>query len=148
MCDLQEIVERAVNWVQKGISDKFSVHTRFDGRLSTLGSSGQLQQVVMNLVQNAADATEGISERNLVIAGRVQGEDVVVEFHDNGPGIPAANLGKLFEPFFSTKPVGRGTGLGLAISYGIVERHGGTLTAENHPLGGGLFRLSLPLASA
>ena len=148
VCDLQEIVERAVNWVQKGISDQFSVHTRFDGRLSTLGSSGQLQQVVMNLVQNAADATEGTSERNLVIAGRVQGEDVVVEFHDNGPGIPAANLGKLFEPFFSTKPVGRGTGLGLAISYGIVERHGGTLTVENHPLGGGLFRLSLPLASA
>ncbi|WP_294259123.1 ATP-binding protein [Propionivibrio sp.] len=146
-CDLHEIIERAVNWVQKGIANQFLVEIRFDGTLRTLGSSGQLQQVVMNLVQNAADATEGVPERSLEISGRALDGEAVIEFHDNGPGIPTANLGKLFEPFFSTKPVGRGTGLGLAISYGIVERHGGTLTVENHPSGGGLFRLSLPLAT-
>ena len=73
----------------------------------------------MNLVQNAADATEGVPERSLEISGRALDGEAVIEFHDNGPGIPTANLGKLFEPFFSTKPVGRGTGLGLAISYGI-----------------------------
>ena len=56
------------------------------------------------------------------------------------------NLVKLFDPFFTTKPVGRGTGLGLAISYGIVERHGGKLTVSNHPKGGALFSLRLPLA--
>jgi two-component system sensor histidine kinase HupT/HoxJ len=72
---------------------------------------------------------------------------IVIEFRDSGPGIPDENLDKLFDPFFTTKPVGRGTGLGLAISYGIVERHGGTLTAGNHPKGGALFSLRLPLAA-
>ncbi|MBL0166401.1 MAG: PAS domain S-box protein [Propionivibrio sp.] len=146
-CDLREIVERAVSWIQKGIASQFSVRLSFDETLCTLGSPGQLLQVVMNLVQNAADATEGVHERSLEISGRAEGPDAVIEFHDNGPGIPAGNLGKLFEPFFTTKAVGRGTGLGLAISYGIVERHGGTLTAGNHPGGGGLFCLRLPLAT-
>ncbi|MFZ4538229.1 sensor histidine kinase [Propionivibrio sp.] len=146
-CDLREIIERAVNWIQKGIADQFSVRMLFDEGLYTTGSPGQLLQVVMNLVQNAADATEGVPERSLEISGRTEGQEAVIEFHDNGPGIPASNLGKLFEPFFTTKAVGRGTGLGLAISYGIVERHGGTLTAENHAKGGGLFCLRLPLAS-
>ena len=145
-CDLREIVERAVSWIQKGIASQFPVHLQFAETLGTLGSPGQLLQVVMNLVQNAADATEGVHERSLEISGRAEGQDAVIEFHDNGPGIPAGNLGKLFEPFFTTKAVGRGTGLGLAISYGIVERHGGTLSAGNHPGGGGLFCLRLPLA--
>ena len=70
----------------------------------------------------------------------------MIEFRDSGPGIAAENLGRIFDPFFTTKPVGRGTGLGLAISYGIVERHGGRLSAANHPKGGALFRLELPLA--
>jgi two-component system sensor histidine kinase HupT/HoxJ len=106
-----------------------------------------VQQVVMNLVQNAADATEGARERRLEISsGRGEEGQAVIEFRDSGPGIPAANLDKLFDPFFTTKPVGRGTGLGLAISYGIVERHGGKLTADNHPKGGALFTLQLPLA--
>ena len=147
-CDLREIVERAVHWVQKGVPEQFSVRMRFDAALCTTGSPGQLQQVVMNLVQNAADATEGAPERSLEISGRAQEQEAVIEFRDNGPGIPETNLGKLFDPFFTTKPVGRGTGLGLAISYGIVERHGGTLTAGNHPKGGAFFSLRLPLANA
>ena len=55
-------------------------------------------------------------------------------------------LAQVFDPFFTTKPVGKGTGLGLAISYGIVERHGGTLTVDNHDQGGAVFRIRLPLA--
>ena len=64
---------------------------------------------------------------------------------DNGPGIAEAHLGRLFEPFFTTKPVGQGTGLGLSISYGIVERHGGKLSAANLPAGGVEFTLALPM---
>jgi two-component system sensor histidine kinase HupT/HoxJ len=144
--DLVEVIERAVQWVCKATANQFEVKLNLPAALEVLGSPGQVQQVVMNLVQNAADATENARERRLEISGRIEQADAVIEFRDSGPGIPAGNLDKLFDPFFTTKPVGRGTGLGLAISYGIVERHGGRLTADNHPRGGALFTLRLPLA--
>jgi two-component system sensor histidine kinase HupT/HoxJ len=71
-----------------------------------------------------------------------------VAFHDSGPGMSDEVLNRLFDPFFTTKPVGEGTGLGLSISYGIVERHGGRLSARNHPDGGAEFLLRLPVAPA
>jgi two-component system sensor histidine kinase HupT/HoxJ len=144
--DLVEVVERAVQWVGKATANQFEVSLNLPASVDVMGSPGQVQQVVMNLVQNAADATENSSERRLDVTGRVEGTEAVIEFRDSGPGIPAENLHKLFDPFFTTKPVGRGTGLGLAISYGIVERHGGKLTASNHARGGALFSLRLPLA--
>jgi two-component system sensor histidine kinase HupT/HoxJ len=144
--DLVEVIERAVQWVCKATADQFAVELSLPASLMVLGSPGQVQQVVMNLVQNAADATENARERRLEISSRAEESDAVIEFRDTGPGIPAENIDKLFDPFFTTKPVGRGTGLGLAISYGIVERHGGKLTVGNHPKGGALFCLRLPLA--
>ncbi len=144
--DLVEVIERAVQWVAKGTANQFEVRLNLPPALEVLGSPGQVQQVVMNLVQNAADATENSRERRLEISGRSEEGQAVVEFRDSGPGIAEENLGKLFDPFFTTKPVGRGTGLGLAISYGIVERHGGKLGVSNHPKGGALFSLWLPLA--
>jgi two-component system sensor histidine kinase HupT/HoxJ len=98
-------------------------------------------------VQNASDATAGLPAGRLRIAGEVAGGRVSLRFTDNGPGIPDAHLGRLFEPFFTTKPVGQGTGLGLSISYGIVDRHGGSLTAANASGGGAEFVLALPLES-
>ena len=145
---LTEVIERAVQWVGKATGPQFEVSLNLPDGLDVVGSPGQVQQVVMNLVQNAADATELARERRLEISGRIEEGEVVIEFRDSGPGIPAENLDKLFDPFFTTKAVGRGTGLGLAISYGIVERHGGKLTASNHPKGGALFCLRLPLATA
>jgi two-component system sensor histidine kinase HupT/HoxJ len=144
--DLVEVVERAVQWVGKATANQFEVSLNLPASIEVMGSPGQVQQVVMNLVQNAADATENSPERRLDVSGRIEDTEAVVEFRDSGPGIPAENLHKLFDPFFTTKPVGRGTGLGLAISYGIVERHGGKLTVGNHPKGGALFSLRLPLA--
>jgi two-component system sensor histidine kinase HupT/HoxJ len=146
--DLGEVVERAVQWVGKATGSQFEVKLELPAGITVAGSPGQLQQVVMNLVQNAADATEKARERRLEIGGRIEGGEAVIEFRDSGPGIAEENLGKLFDPFFTTKPVGRGTGLGLAISYGIVERHGGRLSAVSHPKGGALFTLRLPVAGA
>ena len=68
--------------------------------------------------------------------------------HDNGAGIAPDDLVRVFDPFFTTKPLGQGTGLGLSISYGIVNEHGGRLTAANHVQGGALFTLLLPLEGA
>ena len=69
-----------------------------------------------------------------------------IQVRDTGPGISAEALPRVFEPFFSTKEVGRGTGLGLAIAYGIVKDHRGAITADNHPDGGAVFTIELPLA--
>jgi two-component system sensor histidine kinase HupT/HoxJ len=110
------------------------------------GNAGQLLQVLMNLIQNAYDAASaqpGVSPV-LKICAKREANFLVITLHDNGPGIAPEVLSSIFEPFFTTKPVGKGTGLGLSISYGIVERHGGTLTAHNHPQGGAEFVLRLP----
>ena len=144
---LNEVVERSVRWVVQSAAAKFTVNTNLSPNLKCSGSSGQLQQVVMNLVQNACDATASQSEPSLTISGASEGGMVTLRFADNGPGISEEHLGRLFEPFFTTKPVGQGTGLGLSISYGIVERHGGKLSAHNIPGGGAEFVLALPVES-
>ncbi len=142
--DLVPVIERAVHWVTKAVPGSFRVTIRLPEEIRLNGSAGQLQQVVMNLVQNACDATAGRPDGRLDISAEMSAETVCVRFADNGPGIAPENLGRIFDPFFTTKPVGKGTGLGLAISYGIVERHGGRLSVENLPGGGALFVLTLP----
>lgn len=146
--DLAEVIERAVRWVGKAARDDFRVGIELPSALIVAGSPGQMQQVVMNLVQNARDATEACASSRLDIRAESVADTVRVSFRDNGPGIDEQHLAQIFDPFFTTKPVGRGTGLGLAISYGIVERHGGRLSARNHPDGGAEFTLELPLAAA
>jgi two-component system sensor histidine kinase HupT/HoxJ len=144
--DLVAIVERAVHWVGKATPGRFRVHLSLPRTWTMMGSPGQIQQVVMNLVQNAYDATGGQAAPRLDVTAREADGAVVIEFRDNGSGIDPENLPRLFDPFFTTKPVGQGTGLGLAISYGIVKRHGGELTGANHPQGGAVFTLRLPVA--
>ena len=144
--NLTLVIERAVHWVSKAVPDSFRVELDIPEGINVVGSPGQLQQVVMNLVQNACDATAGQPDPVLKIHASRAGRYVEVRFHDNGPGIPQDNLPHIFDPFYTTKPVGKGTGLGLAISYGIVERHEGRLTATNHPEGGAEFTLAVPLS--
>jgi len=100
--------------------------------------ASKLGQLLGNLVQNAVQAGDGPVEVDLVVAE----SDVVLTVRDHGPGIPAGQEERIFEPFVTTRV--RGTGLGLAIARRIADRHGGTLTASNHPKGGALFRLTLP----
>jgi two-component system sensor histidine kinase HupT/HoxJ len=146
--DLNEVVERSVRWVTQSAPARFSVAVDLPPGLRCPGSSGQLQQVIMNLVQNACDATASQPSGHLRVTATVGGGVVELRFADDGPGIAPEHLGRLFEPFFTTKPVGQGTGLGLSISYGIVDRHGGRLAAANNPDGGAQFTLALPLESS
>jgi two-component system sensor histidine kinase HupT/HoxJ len=146
--NLADVVARAVRWVTRAGPSGFQVRVDLPAELPVTGSSGQMQQVLMNLVLNARDATCGCRAPLLEITALVADGTVSLRLADNGPGIEPANLSRLFDPFFTTKPVGQGTGLGLSISYGIVERHGGRLEASNRPQGGALFILSLPLAQS
>jgi signal transduction histidine kinase len=109
-----------------------------------IGVRGELNQVWLNLVDNAIDAAP--PGGHVVVAARRDGPVVAISVVDNGPGIAPADRERLFEPFFTTKPVGEGTGLGLDLALGIVHRHGGSIGVESSP-GRTEFRVSLPIAS-
>jgi PAS domain S-box-containing protein len=108
-----------------------------------------LQQIVTNLVINAAQATGPGGSVNL--RAGIEGDELVVVVEDSGPGIPPAVMDRIFEPFFTTKPVGKGTGLGLSVTLGIVQQMGGRISAENRPASegcGARFTVVLPVERA
>ena len=108
-------------------------------------SPSQINQVLLNLINNAAQAIESEQGTITLTTRREDDTHVAVEIEDNGKGIPPDVLPKIFDPFFTTKDVGKGTGLGLSISYKIVEQHGGKITVESAVGIGTKFKLVLPL---
>jgi two-component system C4-dicarboxylate transport sensor histidine kinase DctB len=115
------------------------------GRSFALCDQNRLEQVLVNLIGNAADAMRDQPRRSLSIAAAPDGDGaVLLTVADTGPGLPDEIRERLFEPFFTTKPAGEGLGLGLAISRDIVRDFGGDLEAGNTPEGGARFRLRLP----
>jgi two-component system NtrC family sensor kinase len=123
--------------------------------LNVLGNEEQLLQVLMALMLNAVDAMRDggqLSVRSRPGIGDSPSgppggpREAVLEVADTGHGIPESELGKIFEPFYTTKPPGQGTGLGLSIAYGIVQEHGGRIEVESEPGQGSLFRVALPIA--
>jgi two-component system NtrC family sensor kinase len=107
--------------------------------------ASQIQQVVLNLVLNAAEATQSRAERRVSVTTAAQAGAVLLQVTDHGEGIPPENLSKIFDPFFTTKSEGKGVGLGLAVSYGIVEAHGGDIEVRSTVGEGTTFTVSLPL---
>ncbi len=105
----------------------------------------QLQQVFLNLINNAIDAIE--KDGLIKVRTRKKGSQVVIGIEDNGPGIPDKHLKKIFDPFFTTKGVGKGTGLGLSVSYNIIEKLGGLITVESKLFEGTHFCVKLPIVS-
>jgi hypothetical protein len=114
---------------------------------AVIGNSGQLQQVFTNLLLNARDA---IPAGGRIRISTIPSDDhsLVVEVADTGIGIAPENVAKIYDPFYTTKGVGRGTGLGLAVSYGIVQEHSGHISVESTPGRGTIFRITLPTAHA
>ncbi|EEW24937.1 sensor histidine kinase [Rhodobacter ferrooxidans] len=143
--DLAETASVAANWVIRG--SKQPVTVGFSGlpRLMVRGRPGHIQQVVMNLVQNAVDALDGQPAAQIEISHRIEAGRGVLRLCDNGPGIPESLHQAVFDPFFTTKPVGRGTGLGLSISHKIIEEHGGRLRLATGG-SGACFEFDLALA--
>src|SRR6266478_4121282 len=103
----------------------------------------QLQQVFLNMVNNAVDAIlENSADGDLWVRTALNGDRLCIEFTDSGPGVKDAS--RVFDPFYTTKPVGKGTGLGLSICYGIITEHGGTIRVRNIPTRGASFTIELP----
>ena len=104
----------------------------------------EIQQVILNLIMNAEQAMRNANRGGtLMVATRCEDDKVSIQIKDDGPGVPAALAGRIFEPFFSTKEVGEGTGLGLSIAMGIAEAHGGALSLLPADKGA-CFQLTIP----
>jgi two-component system, NtrC family, C4-dicarboxylate transport sensor histidine kinase DctB len=107
------------------------------------GGPVRLQQVIVNVVSNAADAVEGTADRRIHLSAFPAGDEVTLVIRDHGPGVAPAIADRIFDPFFTTKQLGSGLGLGLSISYNIMKDFGGDLRVSNHPEGGAVFTLVL-----
>lgn len=142
--DLAETARVAASWVQRGTKKDIAFHMDLDCPCQAYGRPGHVQQVIMNLVQNAVDAVQGRAGAQITITASHDGAASTVRVRDNGPGIPDDVAAKIFDPFFTTKDVGKGTGLGLSISHKIAEEHGGTLRLCERVTDGACFSLELP----
>ncbi len=140
VAEMAELSEKRARYVNVHIA------TDLGGNLPHVaGSPSELQQLVLNLVNNAMDAMEK-NGGDLTLSTRLAGDRVVLTVSDTGHGMPKAVAARIFEPFFTTKAVGKGTGLGLSICYGIVKKLGGEITVESAPEQGATFRVFLPSA--
>ena len=121
-----------------------TVHQQYGTIPDVMCAPSQINQVFLNLITNAAQALDGVAGGTITLTTRQEGDQVIAEVADNGKGIPADVLPKIFDPFFSTKEIGKGTGLGLSISYKIIEQHGGRIEVQSQP-GATRFSVHLPL---
>ncbi|HVV48827.1 MAG TPA: ATP-binding protein, partial [Polyangia bacterium] len=121
------------------------IEKQIEPELRITGFPGQIDQVFMNLITNAAQAIGGRERGGTVrVAAAARAGDVEITISDDGPGIPAEVIPRIFDPFFTTKDVGEGSGLGLSIVHGIVDRHGGRIEVESRVGEGTTFRITLP----
>lgn len=142
LTNLEEGVESTLSIAWNIIKYKAEVRRNFAGVPQVECIGLQINQVIMNLLVNAAQA---IAEQGTItITTGFNDDDVWIEISDTGSGIAHENLPRIFEPFFTTKPLGQGTGLGLSLSYKIVEAHNGSLTVESELHKGTTFRITLP----
>ena len=148
LLDLNEVVRTSSEFLRRLVRENISFRLEVvEGQLAVRADRGQLDQVLMNLVVNAADAMPDGGTLRLG-TGRAADGSPWVSVSDTGCGIPEAIRARVFEPFFTTKPVGKGTGVGLAVVWGIVEQHGGTIELESGVGAGTTVRVTLPAADA
>lgn len=143
--DVNQVLEAACVLIEHQMSlDNIVVTKGYAPDLPrVLADPNQLQQVFVNIIQNAYQAMPEGGTLRLVT--RSLGDEVQIIFADTGIGIPPENIKRIFDPFFTTKEVGQGTGLGLSVSYGIVEQHGGTIEVESQVGEGTTFIIKLPV---
>jgi len=144
MVDVSALLQRSVQMRELQRRDqKIHVETSIEASLPQVWGDGhQLFQAFVQIVENALDALEESGGGLLSVSAQHHAEEVVLSFSDNGPGIKEPH--RVFDPFYTTKPIGKGTGLGLSAVYGVVQDHRGQITCQNKPEGGAVFVLRLP----
>jgi signal transduction histidine kinase len=144
--DVGPLIESALKLSRVSRHSHIKVETHEEeSALAVKGDASQLLQVFLHIIGNALDAMEGGSPGILSITARAKNQRVEIEFADTGPGLREPQ--RVFDPFYTTKPVGKGSGLGLSTCYGIIHQHGGEIFCGNHPGGGATFTLVLPAVS-
>jgi PAS domain S-box-containing protein len=147
--DIYQLISETCS-MMKDIYIKEGIDFDFFGKnenVFVLGSRGRFQQVLVNLITNAKDATEGRENRKIKINFEIVGNEAKVTVKDNGQGISIDILDKIFDPFFTTKEVNKGTGIGLALASTIMKEHGGRIDVDSKLGNGATFTLTLPIQS-
>jgi two-component system NtrC family sensor kinase len=143
--DVNRVLEQTIDLLSNHARiSNIAIRKRFAQPLPIIASDqAQLQQVFMNLINNAIDAIG--SDGMIEIETALDKDIITISIHDNGPGIPESVKKRIFDPFYTTKATGKGTGLGLSISYSIIEKMGGRITVESSPGNGATFVVCLPV---
>lgn len=144
--NLNECIESALTIAAHQLRDRVEVVKEYAQLPKINGVASQINQVLLNLITNAAQAME--EGGTLTLVSRRSGDQVEIDVTDTGSGIPDNVMPKIFDPFFTTKPVGEGTGLGLSIVHKIVQSHGGSIKVRTAPKKGSTFTISFPVDHA
>ena len=140
--EINKEINTTLNILYNKYKNKATIHKEFDDVQPIDCYGGQINQVLMNIIDNAIFAIK--ESGDIFIRTKDAGNDLIIEIEDNGIGIPKENLDKIFEPFYTTKGVGEGTGLGMSISYKIIESHGGKIIVDSEVGKGTKFTIILP----
>ncbi|MCU0593322.1 MAG: HAMP domain-containing histidine kinase, partial [Desulfobacterales bacterium] len=143
--DVNQTINQTVDLLENyARNNNIDIQTDLSPNLPIIaGDQAQLQQVVLNLVNNAIDAIG--RDGTISVTSRADKTDIRISVTDSGPGISESVQKKVFDPFFTTKSTGKGTGLGLWISYSIIEKMGGNLTLQSREGQGATFTITLPI---
>ncbi len=147
--DINKVLEETIDFLRNEAHYRnITIKTQFyTGLPMTTSDSAQLQQVFLNILNNAIDAVTKDGEIHVSTSYRSKEKEIAIAITDDGPGIPNELLTRVFDPFFTTKEVGKGTGLGLSISYSIVEKLGGRITVTSEEGKGTTFTIFLPIVT-
>ena len=143
--DVAALLHRAVQMQEVQMRGKnIRVEVTLDPNMPRVhGNNNQLLQTFLHIIDNAVDALDEIGGGVLAVTAQRERNEIVVQFSDSGPGLKDPQ--RVFDPFYTTKPVGEGTGLGLSATYGVVQDHHGQITCHNQPQGGAVFTLRFPV---
>ncbi len=142
--NLPKEIDTTLNILHNKLKNKVEIIKEYEEKLPLIeGYGGQLNQVFMNILDNACYAIKEKGTINIRIQKKEK--DVIIEFEDSGCGMNKEQLNKIFDPFYTTKPVGEGTGLGLSISYKVIQRHNGTISVDSVEDKGTKFTIQLPI---